>query len=63
MTIADRLTLSMSLDNNLIALSGKIKGGSNLKIRKLNVGEDLKKKLPLFIWMELQISETFKRIY
>ncbi|MED1471824.1 hypothetical protein [Bacillus salipaludis] len=51
MVRADRLTLSMSLDNNLIVLSKQFNGGSNLKIRKLNRGEDSKRKAAI-IYMD-----------
>ncbi|PLS01962.1 spore germination protein [Neobacillus cucumis] len=51
MTREDRLTLSMSLNKDLKVLSEQFKGGSNLKIRKLNVGEDLKRKAAI-IYMD-----------
>ncbi|MDP4105933.1 MAG: spore germination protein [Bacillota bacterium] len=42
MTSEDSSTLSMSLHSNLKVISKQFQGLSNLKIRKLNVGEDIK---------------------
>lgn len=48
MTSEDRSTLSKSLHSNLKVISKQFQGLSNLKIRKLNTGEEIKREAAIF---------------